>query len=146
MKKVLRIISILLSVICLWTCCLGCSNPALPDSMQDDSRGTRSDFTIDLLKSCDVAPTKEESSIGVVVDIQGYEGLDYYNCYFVITFSCLVLYEDMTEEHIETKIPIKLPYSGVKYFVHDIPVSKPVHEIYEDEYVISNITGEVIRK
>lgn len=146
MKKVLRIISILLSVIFIWTCCLGCSNPALPDGMQDDPRGTRSDFTIDLLKSYDVAPTIEESSFGVVVDIEGYEGFDYYNCYFVITFSCLVLYEDMTEEHIEKKIPIKLPYSGVYYFVYDIPVSKPVHAIYEEEYVISNITGEVIKK
>jgi hypothetical protein len=146
MKKLVRILSIVIAAVCILTCCTSCGEATAPKDMKNSERGTRAVFSLDKLKSYSVTPQIDDSGIAVAINISGYEDLDYVDCQFSIDFSCLVLYDDMTEEYVTETYYISLPFSGTYTDVQYISLKKTVHNIYENEYCVSDMTGEVIRK
>jgi hypothetical protein len=152
MKKTLRILSLAMLLVLLTISFAGCHKKIdenLPSDMQDCARGERKEFNMVKMKSYACTPTIsgiDTTTMIIKVEVKGYAGIDYYNCRFDFDLVCDVLYDDMTEVHIEKVIEVVLPYDGNVKFDIEVPLGKQAHDIYNNTFKVSNIEGQAIKK
>lgn len=153
MKKTLRILSLVMMLVFFTVSFTGCffekTDENLPSDMQDCARGERKEFNMVKMKSYTCTPTISEidtTKMIIQVEVIGYAGIDYYNCRFDFCLVCDVLYDDMTEIHIEKVIEVVLPYDGNVMFDIEVPLEKQAHDIYNNSFNVTNIEGQAIKK
>ena len=146
MKTAIRSTCLVMALICVLFCVTACKS-TVPDALKDEPRGTRIPFHTDVLSSYSCAPDiSSRDSLVIRFDTEGFEGADYVNCTIEVTFSCTLLYEDMSEESITRTFTVNLPFSGTVNATETVECDKTIHNVYDESYTINKVTGTLIKK
>lgn len=146
MKTIIRPICIILSLLCAIFCFVSCKSN-LPDALKDEERGARIPFDMETLSSYSCSPDfSGEEGLEIHFKTEGFEGADYVNCAVNVTFTCTILYDDMTEEDIERTFTVDLPFSGTVDAVELVKCNKSIHNVYDEEFTINRVSGTLIKK
>lgn len=146
MKTTIRSVSLIMSLLCILLCVSSCA-AKLPDALKDEERGARIPFDMETLSSHSCTPDfSGEEGLEIHFKTEGFEGADYVNCTINVTFTCTLLYDDMTEEDIERTFTVELPFSGTVDAVELVKCNKTIHNVYDEEFTINRVSGTLIKK
>ena len=146
MKTAIRSTCLVMALICILFCVTACKS-TVPDALKDEPRGTRIPFHTDVLSSYSCTPDiSNGDSLVIHFNAEGFEGADYVNCTIEVTFTCTLLYEDMSEESIKRTFTVELPFSGTIDATETVECNKTIHNVYDESYTINKVTGTLIKK
>ena len=146
MKIIIRLTCLVLSLLCV-SCFFASCQSNLPEALKDAERGDRIPFDMDTLSSYSCTPDfSGKDGLKICFNTKGFDGADYVNCTIDVTFTCTVLYEDMTEEDIEKSFTVVLGFDGTEDFAEPVPCGKKIHNVYDEEFTIDRVSGSLIKK
>ena len=146
MKIMTRSVCLIMSLLCLLFCFASCK-ATVPDALKDAERGERIPFDMDTLSSYSCYPDiSGEEGLVIHFEAEGFEGADYVSCTVNVTFTCTLLFDDMTEKDIKRTFTVQLPFSGSVDATELVECDKTIHNVYNEEYTINRVSGELIKK
>ena len=146
MKKLTKIISIFLVVICVMCIFASCISNT-PLALETSKKGDRVDFSREGIASASMVETiKKGEQSYFTFNIAGYSNVDYLNCACVVDVTYLIVHSDMTEETKVKTLDVKLPFNGNYQTKIAIDTDKEIHAIYDASYNIHSFSGELIKK